>query len=63
MTDLQLGDSATIDDFGVRRSCVVATMPQEAAFRPDEWDANRLYLLDSDGRYFPLDMPRWEGRK
>jgi hypothetical protein len=61
--ELQRGDRVTINDFGVPRSCVVDTMPREAALRPDEWDPDRLHLVDPDGRYFPLDMPRWEVRR
>lgn len=61
--NLKLGDRVLINDFGVCRQCVAATMPRELAIRPTEWKANRLYLRDDDGRYFPTDMPRWEGTR
>jgi hypothetical protein len=63
MSEIQAGDYIVIDDLGVRRACIAETMPRSSAFRPEEWDPERLYLRDGDGRYFPLDMPRWEGRK
>ncbi len=60
---LKVGDRVLINDFGVCRRCVVATMPRELAFRVTEWRADRLYLRDDDGRYFPIEMPRWESTR